>query len=362
MNSAPAKRKILFVNGGQFGYSAGHFYYCKYLKDEFDIHYFCFDRGKEKIFLDGIIVHYLPFEGDKIKRNYNFVIRAINLSKGIKPDTLFVVYFGLAFLLGLFASAKVEKIVDIRTGSLAINPWRRKLNNTFIKFQTHFFDRRIILSEGLQEKLKIKTHNTLVLPLGSDVLFNGSHDFFDSFKLIYVGTLDGRRIDETIIGLALFMQDPKNKKLVEKYTIIGFGSESAIKKLRTTIKQSNLENTVFFEGEKKHSDLGRYFSAANIGVAYIPIEDYYQNQPATKLFEYGLSGIYTLATDTAENRKFVTDINGTLCRDSPDAFAKALEKIKEKRSEINSANIRRSLEDYRWDLLVDKKLRTFIRK
>jgi glycosyltransferase involved in cell wall biosynthesis len=354
------KKKILFVNGGQFGYSAGHYYYCKYLRDEFDIHYACYDRGKEKMELEGVNVLYIAFGSGKIKRNYVFLRDVIRLSKIEQPDTLFVVYFGLVFILSIFAFSKQQKILDIRTGSLAANTKRRNLENLIIKMQSYLFDKRIILSESLMEKLRVSRKKTLVLPLGSDVLFNGQHDFTDKLSLIYVGTLDNRRIAETIEGLAHFTQNTGNSGLIERYTIIGFGADSEIKKLQNTIKRFRLENTVVFEGQKNHEELGMYLAQANVGVAFIPIVDYYQCQPATKLFEYGLSGLFTIATDTNENRNFISSENGILCQDDPVSFSNAIERILKMRNTISSYKIRKSLDNYRWESLVDKKLRGFI--
>lgn len=362
MSTTPVavKQKILFVNGGQFGHSAGHYYYCKYLKDSFDIHYFCFDRGRRKMDMPGVKVHYVDFAGGKLRRNFNFVAGAIRLSRQIRPETLYVVYFGFAFIVALLAFAGKAKILDIRTGSLAPNPAKRKLDNIVIRLQSLFFSKKVILAESLRQKLGIALRNTLVLPLGADVIYDGSHDFNGKLHLIYVGTLDGRRIDETVKGLGLFMQNENNKNSIEKYSIIGFGGQHEIDKIMNEIKASSLEHIVFFEGQKSHAELEVYFSDANVGVAYIPMLEYYQNQPATKLFEYGLSGMFTIATNTFENRNFIREENGVLCDDNPLAFSKALSEVVLRKKEFNSGKIRQSLDDYRWELLVQQKLRGFI--
>jgi len=42
---------------------------------------------------------------------------------------------------------------------------------------------------------------------------------------------------------------------------------------------------------------------------------YYDCQPATKTFEYILSGMVCIATSTYENKKLINNINGVLCND-----------------------------------------------
>ena len=67
------KKKLLFINPGQFGYQAGYYYYCKYLKDDFDITFICRDRELKKVTLDGVKVIYISFKGNKIKRYYRWL-------------------------------------------------------------------------------------------------------------------------------------------------------------------------------------------------------------------------------------------------------------------------------------------------
>ena len=354
------KKKLLMVNGSQFGYSAGHYYYCKYLRDEFEIDYVCFDRGKTKMTLEGVNVHYLSFTGNKLKRTLRFILTAIRLSKQLKPDSLFFVYFNLVSLMALFSYRKSKKILDIRTGSLHPTAWIRKVSNQAILVQSLFFDKRVILSEGLKTLLGIPSKNTLVLPLGSDVFYNGKHSYA-KLNLLYVGAFDGRHIQKTIEGLAVFLNNETNREVMGEYRIIGFGNENELRGINEAIRRNHLEQVVFFEGQKNHDALAGYFERANVGVAFIPMVDYYQNQPATKLFEYGLSGLYTIATNTKENKLFINADNGILCDDTAISFSETLERLAVVRHQINTEKVRQSLYRYRWEYLVNNELKPFLK-
>jgi hypothetical protein len=117
-----------------------------------------------------------------------------------------VVYFNFAFILGLFASALDAKILDIRTGSLNKNKIRRKMENFGILLQSLFFNKRIILSHNLRKLLNITSDNTLILPLGSEAFYEGRHDYTE-LNLLYIGTLDDRRICDTIEGINYYLQE-----------------------------------------------------------------------------------------------------------------------------------------------------------
>ena len=94
----------------------------------------------------------------------------------------------------------------------------------------------------------------------------------------------------------------------------------------------------------------------------MPITDYYQRQPVTKIFEYGLSGMFTIATDTYENRKLINNLNGLICEDNAQSFSEALDSIWDKRNPHNSNKIRQSLLDYKWEKLISTKLDPFLMK
>lgn len=349
---------MLIINGNQFGYYDAHYYYCKYLKEKFEIHYICFDRGLKKLQLDKVNVTYILFKQSKPKRIIDLIHTGIKQSWKIKPDVLFVVFSSVAFLLSLFSRAKL-KVLDVQTGSLSDNPFRRKFENALLYLQSSFFRKVVILSESLRQKLHISIKKSLIQPLGSEIFFKGSHTY-DNINLLYVGTLNKRRIDDTVDGLAIFLKRNPHFGRNISYTIIGYGTENDEKKLRDKIKNNKLETIVSFIGKKNHEELSHFFKLCNIGIAYVPIKEYYQYQPVTKIFEYGLSGLFTIATNTYENKRTVQKINGVLCDDNAQSFADALEFCHLNRLKLNSNAIRASFLEHEWENLVLSKLYPFI--
>ena len=354
------KKKLLIVNGNQFGYSSGHYFYCKYLAENFTISYICYDRGLTRLELEGVDVCYVSFRGSKFQRSLRFLKECIRNSYTIKPDILFVTYFNICFLLALFCKSG-KTVLDIRTGSLKENKLLRSINNYIVFFQSLFFNRVIILSESLRKTLNISNKKSIVVPLGSEILFTGNHTF-DTLNLLYVGTLDDRNISETIEGLHLFLQNNEGNTIKICYTIIGFGSDSETFRILKSISENNMSDFVKFEGRKYYEELIPSFEQSNIGIVFVPQTPWYDCQPVTKLFEYMLAGMPVIATNTYENRLMVNENNGVLINDSAEGFCSGLTNIYDKRNSFNSSEIRKSVESYTWKNIVNSNLKPYLLK
>lgn len=352
------KTKLLLVYPNQFGYHTDTYKYCENLRDSFNISYICFDQGLEKLALPSIDVVYLPYNVGKIKRLLLFYKTIIRFTKRNNIDILFVVQFKFSFILGLFAKARV-KILDYRTGDLSSNTLMRKLRNLFLSLDSVFFKNICSISEGLRDILYLSRDHTLILPLGADVI-SGKALTFDRIDLLYVGSLSSRNIHHTLEGFSMFLT--KNKELTNliSYTIIGFGNKIDEEFIRNSIERLGINMKVKFIGRKKHNELQPYFEACNIGVAFVPITPYYDFQPTTKLFEYILSGMPVIATNTFENRRIVNYTNGILINDTPAAFQNGLEVLYNNLHTFDSNNIRTSFEDHNWEAIVKKTLLPYI--
>ncbi|MBK7478816.1 MAG: hypothetical protein IPI69_03165 [Bacteroidales bacterium] len=130
------KEKLLFINPHQFGHTAGYYYYCKYLRTEYNIKYLGFDEGLKKLVMPGTNVIYIQQKKNKILRILNFLYNSIRESYRCNYDILYVYSFYLSFI-GLFAK-KSRKILDIRTCSVSANPLKRRLINRLLSFNTLF--------------------------------------------------------------------------------------------------------------------------------------------------------------------------------------------------------------------------------
>jgi glycosyltransferase involved in cell wall biosynthesis len=351
------KKKLLIINGAQFGHSSGHYFYCKYLLDDFDIRYICYDRGLNRIRLSGVEVNYISFNGSKIFRIIRFLKECVIQSRKFKPDIIFMTYSNVCFLLALFCLSR-KKVLDIRTGSLNENRILRIAENFIILFQSMFFRHVVILSESMRCRLSISLRKSRVIPLGSEVYYENAHDF-KVLKLLYVGALDDRNISQTIKGLKLFLQK-NGTSVVLSYSLIGFGNDGTISKLKNIISENNIGDIVKFEGRKTHEELVPYFERSNIGVVYVPLTPGYDCQPVTKLFEYLLSGMPVIATCTYENRLIVDNTNGVLIDDTPEDFCKGLEKIIDLRNYYRSSIIRQSVAKYTWEEIVNSNLKPYL--
>ena len=105
------------------------------------------------------------------------------------------------------------------------------------------------------------------------------------------------------------------------------------------INQYDLQDIVNIHGFLSDEEIEPFFDQCNIGVAYIPITAYYTDVVATKLYEYHLSGMVAIATETNENIKVVTSVNGVLIKDNSGSFADGLNRIYNNLSSWSSATI-----------------------
>ncbi len=347
-------KKLLIINKSQFGYHIDTYYYCKYLRDVYDVTYICWDYGRENKYLDDVSVKYVSREGNVVLRNFRLIFESIKeVLRGY--DIYFLVYFkGCSFLkIGLF-NKKV--IFDVRTIGISQKYSSRFIYNLVMKIESSFFEHISVISEGVAQTMKFRNYH--ILPLGADV-FSSTDKTFNELRLLYIGSLTRRRIHETILGFAKFY-DEFERSIDVSYTIIGFGENNEEQELRELVDQLGLGNVVTITGPVFHDEVKPFFKKSNVGVSYIPLTEYFDVQPPTKTFEYLLSGMPVIATDTQENRKVVSDKNGILISDNPDAFYNGLKKIFENRSKYSASTIRSESEPYCWETIVKSNLLDYL--
>ena len=212
-----------------------------------------------------------------------------------------------------------------------------------------------MISNGLKDFLSLKSAN--VVPLGA-LKISKNIKKYQKIKLLYVGTLENRNIHETVEAVAKFCHDYPNDI---SYNIIGFGSEKDEKILNHSIEKLDMSKYVKFIGRIPIDSLKSYFDNSNVGVAYIPMTNYYDNQPPTKIFEYSMSGLITIATKTKINIELITKSNGLLCYDNSNSFYKTLICLREKISYFKYENIVESHSEYEWSRIINSKLKPIIK-
>lgn len=341
---------ILMINQDQFGYKAGYYHYCKHLTAQgHKVVVVCRDQKLNRLELPGVEVFYV-YEQDSIKWRFKCADQIRQLVGLGCYDVALCSYFRGCFLLRK-SFGHVPVIIDIRSGDLSKNKITRWIFNRFIVLESSMFSRRMILAQSLAEMLGLKKNSYDVVPLGADIISRVEKDY-SRMNLLYVGTLFQRNIQETIYGISMFRKEYPEVDI--RYDIVGFGTAEEEALLENSILECGLSDSVVFHGRVNYEALSPFYDRANIGIAYVPMTPYYDCQPATKIYEYVLSGMYCIATRTYENRILVTEQNGILCEDNSVSFYNALKEyyMKDKES-ISTAGIRESMMHHKWSRVVN---------
>jgi len=352
------KKKVLIINPNQFGYHSDTYYYCKYLKESYYITYIGWNHNLPKIETPGVQAVY-------VKRNGNIIVRSIRFMRYAfkelrdEPAIVFIKYFKLVSLALLLLKPNYNYVLDIRTGSVHKNSLIRRLQDSGLRFEARFFKSVTVISESLSEKFGLK-HKSHILPLGADII-SMRNKSFDELNLLYVGTLYNRNIENTIRGFKKFYEEFKGQ-IPLNYIIIGSGPGNEEADLKNLITQLGLSEAVRIAGSIPHDQLTPHFDISNVGVSYVPLTDYYDVQPVTKTFEYLLSGMPVIATNTSENRKVISQNNGVLIGENPEDFYLGLKEIFDRRRLFDSGNIRNASMDYTWENIVQDNLKNYLEK
>ena len=241
------KKKLLLISPSQFGYLTDYYFYCKYLRKEFIITVLCFDEGLKKVNLLDVQIKYVPLTGNRITRYLRWLKSVLYEIFRSDYDIVFSYSFKFCFLLKLLFIKK-QMVLDVRTGSVKENPLINWFQNWQLRFESYFFDHITIISKGLIKHLDLNPEKCHWLPLGAERL-NNSNCGYNSMKLLYVGTLNHRKLYETVLGFSMFHQK-FGADIPCAYNIFGFGSEIEENLLRDTIINLNLEEIVIFHGRK----------------------------------------------------------------------------------------------------------------
>lgn len=353
-------KKLLMVNpAGQFGYHSITYHYCRYLSKTYNILYFCWDYGHTKIEENFVKVCYVSREGNKLQRLWRYIYAVLIESKKCKYDIVYIVYFRMCFLLKLFMRCG-PIILDIRTGYVGSKDgWlQRKLNNRLIYIESIFYKNITILSDSLRRDLGIEKRKCRIVPLGAQEQLFKPKDF-KAINLLYVGAFDHRCIEKTVEGFAEFYRK-MNKHILMSYEIIGYGCPEEVQAIEDAIKRNRCEHVIKFLGRIPHRELHPYLERNNVGMAFVPMIDQYQYQPTTKIFEYHLSGMPVLATNTHENRRYVTPENGVLINDNVIGVFEGLMAIYHNLSKYNSDSIKNHSSQYAWSYIISRNLEPYL--
>ncbi|GAA5582778.1 glycosyltransferase family 4 protein [Porphyromonas gingivalis] len=352
------KRKLLIVDKHQFGYLVDTYKWAISLVDKYDITLICMDMQLERYVIDGVRIKYLPSITNRYLRGFIFILFSAWEILNFKGSVIVSYFEFCSIFKRLFPCRKI--LLDIRTLSVSSSSSVREKQNQAIREACLRYKTISFISEGIRDTLKLPPFlDTYVVPLGADCISDVRKEY-ESLRLLYVGTLSGRDIDKTILGLHDFLQLYPDRFVT--YDIVGDGFNGELFQLKELVERLGLPNTVRLHGYMPHSKLRPLFDQCNVGIAFVPIREYYEHQPSTKIFEYSFSGLYTIATKTKANQELINEDNGMLISDTSSDFRNALVKISSVAFTASEEKIRGSLSEYSWDALVKRKLLPIIER
>ena len=335
---------------GPFGTLTDSYKWCQYLKEEYNIT-FVELQGDGEMQQNGINLIRVSNKGIRLVRGLRFIcycLFCILFFRGV----IIVFYFdGCDIFKTIFPWKKM--ILDIRTLCVDKDENVRKRSDEKLVKACKKYDHITIIQKDLINKLKVDPEKFSIIPLGADVI-STKCKCYEELRLLYVGTLEGRRIADTIEGIAIFKQKHQDVKLY--YDIVGDGITDTKEHLEDLVIKYDLCDVIRIHGRVSYDKLYPFFEECNIGVSYVPITPWYDHQPPTKTFEYIMSGLFCLATNTSENQKLITHVNGILHKDNPIDFSNALEQYVQYKSKLDYAKIKNSLSEYNWKSIVNNKL------
>ena len=239
-------------------------------------------------------------------------------------------------------------ILDIRTLSVSKDVSIRDTQNKKTIAVKKLFKTCTIISNEIGE---IVGKPYQVLPLGAEPLSSSKKEF-DSLRFFYIGTFNGRCLSVFINGLALYQQ---HFNTTCTFDIVGGGDVDEETAIHTAILKSGVKG-VTLHGYLNHDEATRFFDHCNIGVCYVPITDYYQFQPPTKLYEYLLAGMACIATRTYSNSLVVNEQNGILIGDDEESVFNGIVSLTKRMSTFQSSAIVNDSLSYHWEKIIQEKL------
>ena len=347
------KKRLLIINQRQFGYHSDTYYYSKYLRERFDTSYLCWDYKYPRMVMDRVRIIYVSRRGNLAVRNLRFIRQALKEVRNGYHIHMIKYFRGCALLR--LAYPRQSFLLDIRSGSVNPKTIKRIAYNNFMTIEARCFTQTSVISQSLARKLGLEK-KAYILPIGSDIL-SGTQKRFDALNFLYVGTLHNRNIDMTLEGFARFYHEYKNRIRIH-YTVVGSGYNQEVEILRQSARHLGLQDAVKILGEIPHDRIRPLFDSHNIGISFIPKTDYFDVQPPTKTFEYLLSGMPVLATDTLENKAVIHQENGVLIPDTPQGIYTGLVRIYQTRKMFDSRTIRDDALPHTWERIAADLTRT----
>lgn len=344
------RKKVLILIYNQFGYHTDIYMYAKYCdKEKLDLHICCFNTGLSMIEIPGIHVKYITLVPSRLKSYFQFFFQATRYISRNKFDLIIQTDANFTFALRIMNLFQ-PMVMDIRSGDLSDNNLINWIGNFKISLAAFFYKKVSIISRSLLNQLYINKHKATIVPLGGELDLYRIRQFVE-IKLLYIGSLDNRNIEDTIKGFSYFKMGNPDVKI--HYDIIGYGSKLIENKINRTISSTGMSSFINFHGRKTIEESYRFFNECNVGIVYVPQKKYYDFQPSTKFFESVLAGMPVIVTNTLENRMALKKGCGIICEDNPISFSNALVELSRNVHKFNSEEIKVAYLEYDWKHIVE---------
>lgn len=252
-----------------------------------------------------------------------FTCNTARYIKQENPDVVLVYSSMFAFIIPFMAPG-FKYILQLFTTNVSPSKVRNILWDAWGKIIMLPYNSFFIQTPELVDMYKLKANECHIVKWGMKPLSNNTKEF-SVINMLYIGTLNFRRVHETVAGLKLFLMKHPDAKV--HYSIIGKGNEEHVRLLKEEIEKNSLEGIVEYHGYLPNDSIKPFFEECNVGVSYVPITPYYTDVIVTKTIEYLLSGMVVVATNTNKNQEVITSYNGVLTPDSVNGFADGLESL-----------------------------------
>lgn len=340
-------RKLLIIAPYQFGELSDCYYWAKYaVLEGWAVTYIGYKYNKRNIkerHYPGVKVIGVTHYNSRILLGILFYLRCVYEILIHKHTNVIVCRMpGCQLLPKIFPQRNI--ILDVRTLSVSANPDVRFSKDKELARIAALFNNCTVISEGVGDKICKSYH---VLPLGAEEI-STKPKVFDSIRLFYIGTFNNRNLSEFIKGLAKFQKSFDGDI---SFDIVGGGNDEEERMIKSTICSTGVRG-VSMHGYLTHDEAVSLFDKCNVGVCYVPVTDYYQHQPPTKLYEYLLSGMACISTDTVANLSVMNEDNGVVIKDTVDDVCRGLVEIGKKMHAFDSSRIVSNSLHYHWKNIV----------
>lgn len=244
---------------------------------------------------------------------------------------------------------KKKFYVETSTPSVSRNKFKRNFSNIVLRIILKTYNHIGVASETTKNVFRIPPKKIILTSLGYPE-YRFSEKEFANLKLIYLGTLNNREIEKTIIGFNLFIDKYPDVNI--NYEIIGGGNDKYLSKFKNVLNSFNSKELIHYHGFQPVEFVNDLIVECNVGVAFVPIVEYYDKVSTTKAVEYLLAGMPVIATRTTFAKSLIKPEAGVLCEDTPEDFARAIEEIFLNRKNFNSNRIRNLYQKYSMSYII----------